>query len=121
MPRDQWTTNDFDVKEEVKCELKKSIIKANTLLNKSNSVVTAELCRYFSRYEKIVRLMAWIGRFLQNLRTKTSKSKRCNANLSCDELKFAERKLLRLLQQEMFCDESDSRLKFLCVFKDKQG
>ena len=53
--------------------------------------------------------MAWIDRFLQNSRAKSSERKRCNANLSCDELKFAEIKLLRLVQQEMFCDESDSR------------
>ena len=111
MPRDQWPTNDFDVKEpEVNCELKKSVIKANTLLKKGNSDVTAEFCHYFSRYEKIVRLMAWIDRFLQNSRAKTSEIKRSNANLSCDELKFAEIKLLRLIQEEMFCDELDSRL-----------
>ena len=34
LPRDQWPASDFDVKEqEVNCELKKSVIKANTLLN----------------------------------------------------------------------------------------
>ena len=50
-------------------------------------------------------MVAWINRFMSNLRVKRSENRCYDKSLSCDELIIAERKLLKLVQQEMFSDE----------------
>lgn len=70
-----------------------------------------------SSYVKILRVVAWIHRFLFNLKTKLSKMK---GDLTVKELKNAELILLRLIQKESFSD-GDTRLKQLHPIVDENG
>ncbi|GFW29070.1 integrase catalytic domain-containing protein [Trichonephila clavipes] len=59
----------------------------------------------FSSYGKLVRITTWIKRFLTNL--KKTKDQRITGDLQFEEIKIAERALLKQIQMDAFNDEED--------------
>lgn len=74
---------------------------------------------YFSNYNKIIRLLAWIKRFIQN--TRRTNLARARGELSCEEIQSAEKTVARLVQEESFSSENDKNLSSLHVFRDEEG
>lgn len=74
--------------------------------------------KFFSSYLKILRMCAWINRFIYNCRNPDSKRQ---GELTTEEIDRAEMFVLRLIQRESFIDESHDKLRGLTVFKDNNG
>ncbi|GFY66035.1 DUF5641 domain-containing protein [Trichonephila inaurata madagascariensis] len=88
-----------------------------TSVNISSSETVWYLTR-FSKYSRILRLVAWILRFAYNSRYHNSK----RGELTVNEIQIAEKKLLKPVQQESFDDTViQNKLKSLNVFTDNEG
>lgn len=68
---------------------------------------------YFSQYPKIIRMIAWMMRFIKNCKLK--REERSLQNLSASEIILAEQKVFMLVQKESFKDMS--KLKHLMTFE----
>lgn len=90
---------------------------ACTALIQENDRIT-EILHKFSHYNKIVRITAWIKRFVNNIRV--AKDLRMKCELTACEYSVAENLVLKKSQKESFTGESDKRLKGLNVFLDEQ-
>ncbi|KFM65415.1 hypothetical protein X975_11953, partial [Stegodyphus mimosarum] len=75
--------------------------------------------KYFSKYKRIVNLIAWILRFAYNCRSEQIERK--HGNLDSDEIFQAEKLLIKMVQEDCFVNEKDEKLKTLGVFKDESG
>lgn len=74
--------------------------------------------KYFSSYVKIIRMMAWVFRFLKNVRKiEVNKS----SDISCAEYEYAERAIIKLIQKEAFQGEADEKLRALKPTIDEFG
>ncbi|GFQ68686.1 uncharacterized protein TNCT_343381 [Trichonephila clavata] len=99
--------------EVINSEKKKTIITA---------AATQREDKYYFRYSsyvKLVRITAWMKRFLTNL--KRTKDQRITGNLQFGEIKIAERALLKQVQIDAFNNEEDKRLSPLQIVKDSDG
>ncbi|KAJ8964444.1 hypothetical protein NQ317_013854 [Molorchus minor] len=109
-----WPQEKLDTDEaEINVERKKGLI--TTLLNTGSEEWHLT---YFSKYTKIVRMIAWIFRFIKNLRNKAEK---VQGQLTGDEIKSAEIYIYQLIQHESFKGKDDPRLLSLDTFVDAQG
>ncbi|GFW41744.1 integrase catalytic domain-containing protein [Trichonephila clavipes] len=70
--------------------------------------------RKFSKFHSILRLVAWVLRFLNNVKSRISNRKK--RQLSLDELESAEIQLIRSVQAQSFTDEK--LISNLSVFRD---
>ncbi|GFW62212.1 hypothetical protein TNCV_1686431 [Trichonephila clavipes] len=70
--------------------------------------------RTFSKFHSILRLVAWVLRFINNVRSRISDRKK--GQLSLDELESAEIQLIRSVQARSFTDEK--LISNLSVFRD---
>lgn len=75
--------------------------------------------RYYSNYQKIVRLVAWVIRFGNNCKARNAR--RCDKQLSIQEILDAERQIYKLIQDEYYDKETLKNLATLNIFKDKEG
>ncbi|KAF2879705.1 hypothetical protein ILUMI_26468 [Ignelater luminosus] len=71
---------------------------------------------YFLKCTRIVRMVAWIFRFVNNLR-----KKRISGVLTSQEINEAEIFVLKIVQNQSFGHENDERLSTLRPFIDKDG
>ncbi|XP_072389367.1 uncharacterized protein [Diabrotica undecimpunctata] len=113
--RDKWpssaATND---EEEVNAERRRTLV--TSLVNVYNS------CdwhfSYFSQYSKMVRMVAWIQRFVKNCRKGDQKYK---GELTSEEFEAAEKFILTKVQQESFSGVDDKRIIHLDPFYEEGG
>lgn len=73
----------------------------------------------FSSYLKLVRVIAWMRRFLKNI--KKPKLERCYSTLTVEEIEEAELMLLRSIQLEVFVSINNPVLKRLRPQLDEKG
>ncbi|KAF2889737.1 hypothetical protein ILUMI_16436, partial [Ignelater luminosus] len=71
---------------------------------------------YFSKYTRIVRMVAWIFRFVNNLR-----KKKISGVLTSQQIDEAEIFVLKIVQNQCFGHENDEPLSTLRPFIDKDG
>ena len=90
-------------------------INSTCAINTDNSWIFS----YFSKYSKILRMVAWMLRFAKNSQVKQDERK--TGELKVSELLTSEKKLARLVQQAFFSPEDIDRLKTISVFKDEEG
>ncbi|KAF8773000.1 hypothetical protein HNY73_015702 [Argiope bruennichi] len=83
--------------------------KSISLVN--NSPVTASLFSRFSSYAKIIKILGWISRFQHN--SKTEKECRKEGCLTTSETNEAEKRIIRMIQEETFIEKSVRGLKTL--------
>ena len=69
-----------------------------------------------SKYPKILRAMAWILRFLNNVKPRSEKKQ---GELSGDEVERAEKCVFKIVQSECFVGTSDTRISALEPFLDE--
>ncbi|GFU56011.1 integrase catalytic domain-containing protein [Nephila pilipes] len=91
--------------------------KSFSLIN--NSPVIASIFSRLSSYNKIIRIVGWILRFKQNLKTvKECRRKGC---LTIFEMNEAEKRIVQLIQEESFTEESLKGLKTLNDLRDEES
>ncbi|CAL1286305.1 unnamed protein product [Larinioides sclopetarius] len=72
--------------------------------------------RRFSKFHSILRLVAWVLRFINNARNGINGRK--TGQLTVDEIESAEMQLIRSVQAQSFLDEQS--LSKFCVFRDEK-
>ena len=117
-----WPFSDSQCnEEEINKEVKKSAQKNTVLLtSKYADDNKAWFSNKFSSYSRIIRVFAWVQRFYFNIRK--SVESRDKGNLTFDEIKSAEIRLLKMIQAEYFSEgENDARIRSLQPVKDKDN
>nr|GFS82912.1 integrase catalytic domain-containing protein [Nephila pilipes] len=109
--RDKWPDFELSPDETVIYAEKKKIIVSS--LNKENDKFYNDI----SSYKRIIRVTSWIYRFYENTKTCNKKT----GELSKEELKKAELKILKKVQEDSFQGEKVQRLKSLPTFIDADG
>ncbi|GFX65966.1 integrase catalytic domain-containing protein [Trichonephila clavipes] len=113
--KEQWPKSAININEkEVEIEKRKSVISAN---NTEVESISSQLARRFSRFSKMIRVMAWILRF----QPKAKDLRKC-AELKNEELLNAQKIIFRLIQKECYSNEETRKsLKGLLIFEDEEG
>lgn len=112
--KNSWPQQNYEVIEgDVFEERKKSIISIT-----NTSTDFSWYYRYFSKYMKIVRLLAWIKRFIYNCRHR--KDHYLQGELSTEETKKAEMEIVHLIQTECLA-KVEHKISSLSVFVDMKG
>uniref|UniRef100_A0A1Y1MC07 Uncharacterized protein n=1 Tax=Photinus pyralis TaxID=7054 RepID=A0A1Y1MC07_PHOPY len=108
-----WPKNYHRVdEEEILKEMRKGIV-SSTLHVLHND----KFYRYFSKYNRIIRMIAWICRFSFNCKDKDN---RRFGELTTEEIEQAERKLIKIVQEESFV-EDDKKLSTLKIMRNMEG
>jgi hypothetical protein len=110
-PPDSWLRRHWTYKEEAVAEEKKKTQLCLNVLSQEIECLTSR----FSKFEKMVRMLAWMWHFINNC--KTPKCKR-NGELGAHELNFAEYLVFRLVQEESFDGTGAKRLASLNPYVD---
>ncbi|GFY05670.1 uncharacterized protein TNCV_4403371 [Trichonephila clavipes] len=113
--KEQWPKSAVNINEkEVEIEKRKSVISAN---NTEVESISSQLARRFSRFSKMIRVMAWILCF----QLKAKDLRKC-AELKNEELLNAQKIIFRLIQKECYSNEETRKsLKGLLIFEDEEG
>ncbi|GFX41878.1 uncharacterized protein K02A2.6 [Trichonephila clavipes] len=113
--KEQWPKSAVNINEkEVEIEKRKSVISAN---NPEVESISSQLARRFSRFSKMIRVMAWILHF----QPKAKDLRKC-AELKNEELLNAQRIIFSLIQKECYSNEETRKsLKGLLIFEDEEG
>ncbi|XP_071653126.1 uncharacterized protein [Temnothorax longispinosus] len=127
LSREHWPSSEYDINEaEVDSETKRLVRRSKEEISSDNILVnnacSPEKGWYMgeqSKYLKVVRVMAWITRFISNCRV--SRTSRSSNELTAKEFAAAELAVLKLSQQESFEGIEESRLSTLNVYEDESG
>ncbi|XP_077282626.1 uncharacterized protein LOC143908737 [Temnothorax americanus] len=127
LSREHWPSSEYDInEEEVDSETKRLVRRSKEEISSDNILVNnaclPEKGWYIweqSKYLKIVKVMAWITRFISNCRV--SRTLRYSNELTAKEFAAAELAVLKLSQQESFEGIEESRLSTLNVYEDESG
>lgn len=126
-----WPAGEHKFKEEeIKSEIKKSSL--THLINTGDREF--KVGEFFSSYSRLIRFLAWVNRFLANCReqknrttpkiTKVAyltKEEKNKVRLTFNELRTAEIKLLKHLQDHMFTTVTKNKLSFFKIMKNRDG
>ncbi|GFS94936.1 uncharacterized protein NPIL_105291, partial [Nephila pilipes] len=114
-PKEQWPKSAVNIDEkEVEIEKRKSVISANNTELESISLQSA---RRFSRFSKMIRVMAWVLRFQPK-----AKDLRKYTELTNEELLDAQKIIFLVEQKECYFNEETRKiLRGLRVFEDEEG
>lgn len=107
-PQEQFEYNEVEIIQERKKRVVTSMINGNIDFWHLN---------YFHKYNKTLRMVAWIFRFINNVK---SKQRSCEA-LTADEIIGAEKFVLKVIQTESYPDRKNESLSSLNVFEDEDG
>jgi hypothetical protein len=110
-PPDSWPSRHWTYEEKAVTAEKKITQLCLNVLSKETEWLTIR----FSKFEKMVRMVGWMCRFINNC--KTSKGKRLG-ELGVDELNSAKYMVLRLVQEETFDGLRNKRLVSLNPYVD---
>lgn len=114
-PKEEWPSSNYSCNEsEITKEKRKSIVSSLIVSEKNDS---DWYYSYFSKYEKVVRLVGWIYRFKHNCSSKD----KISGPLTSKELEKAEMSVIKMVQQECFSNAKDKRLDNCCIFVDENG
>lgn len=109
---ENWPVNELSCPSEVEIERRRV-----RLCNIDVREDTPWYCEKFSNYQSVVRLVAWILRFINNARRECISRK--GAELSTEEIEFAEKVLIRQEQFRFFSEQS--AIPILNTFTDEEG
>jgi len=118
-------------------------IKKSAALNLVNVENAFKVSHYFLSYSKLIRFLAWMYRFITNRRREIyyrkkitdrlvetkerkktvylSKEERDKLHLTFEEIKAAEIRLLKYLQEQMFATASKNKLTSFKTMRDENG
>lgn len=121
LPANTWPTSNTQEfnEDEISSEKKKHV----AILVTNTAVVNDDwYYRYFSNYQKCVRMVSWVRRFIDNCRATIGDiaEKKIGA-LTIDEISAAEVQILKLIQTEAFEGVNDMKIAQLRPFTDASG
>lgn len=115
LPLEEWPSEATEPDEEmIRQERRK--VTTSTLLNTDSDC--DRLYNFSNDYDKVVRVIAWILRFINSCRRKDVEMQ---SELQQEEFNVAEKYLVRLVQRESFSGVKDDKLSTLCPFMDVNG
>jgi len=113
----EWSCDEGEVSKELrKIALKKNYVCTLTAIEE-NVEKENEFFNRFSSFKKMIRVFAYMQRFYCNCRNKAES--RVKGDLLFREIQMSRILLLKLIQVEVFTDETDIRVKHLNAFKDR--
>ena len=117
LPAQDWPSGEPQSDEEiVEQERRKGIV--SSLLCKEDQT---DWYYAFSRnYNKILRVLAWVLRFVNSCR-KTRANQGSGKAVQWEEILFAEKCVIRYVQKESFAGPQDERIFHLCPYTDNEG
>jgi hypothetical protein len=116
LPAKDWPSRERQPDEEiVEQERRKGIV--SSLLCKQDQ--TDWYYTFTRNYYKIVRVLAWVLRFVNSCRK--TRAKQCSAKVVWSEIMFTEMCVIRYMQKEAFAGPQDERISRLCPYMDKEG
>lgn len=118
LPEEEWPKHSIEYNEKhISEEKRKTTV---SMVNKSMS--SDWYYKYFSNYEKLIRMFAWVTRFVKNCRTKHNNDFiKETGVLSTEEIRLAEENVCKLVQQESFLGVKDPSIATLEPFEDQRG
>lgn len=111
-----WPEHEVRYDEELIIKEKLKGTTCSMLVTNNKSI--DEMFKYFSKYEKNVRMIAWILRFSNNCK---SRNKKITGPLSVEEIETAEVYILKVVQKNALPDLTDPKLLNLRPFKATDG
>ncbi|XP_045482841.1 uncharacterized protein LOC123686673 [Harmonia axyridis] len=112
---EQWPSQNYSVEEDVINTEKRKCVTSSML---SSNQCFSWFYERFSGFEKIVRILSWIRRFIFNSLNRNEKK---IGPLSLAELISSENCIIKFIQEEAFEGLNDPKLKTLCPFIDNDG
>ena len=117
------------IKGEIDEDLVKGEIKKSSAVHLSTELSNFEASKIFSSYTQLVRFLAWMNRFSENCRQRKADDRNVKFNvqarkdlhLSMEEIKSAEVKLLKHLQETMFKDKVKNKLSAFKTYCNTNG
>jgi Arginine methyltransferase-interacting protein, contains RING Zn-finger len=115
---EQWPHHEeIEDEDEVCREKKKTVVSSVTL----SQPMDVDWHKYFSKYNKLVRMVGWMKRFKTNCEFKKVHGHLPTPqDLTVEELCTAETQVLKWVQEES-CKEEDPRFSSLVTFLDEDG
>ncbi|UYV63904.1 hypothetical protein LAZ67_2005924 [Cordylochernes scorpioides] len=104
-PRRDWPHREIYPDPDIVNSEKRKIVLTSTCIEREKD----QYYYRFSNYYKILRVTAWMNRFLTNARGTIGQ--RVKGDLTVNEIKRAELMLVRVIQRESFTGPEDKRLK----------
>ncbi|XP_054724268.1 uncharacterized protein LOC129234298 [Uloborus diversus] len=109
-----WPNTEITMPEEALVERKKSVICSTNINLQENF---SKKLLYFSKYSKVIRMVAWMLRFINNAR---NKSTRVISELTCEEIQKAELAVIKLVQTELHAELKEKYSKSI-RFSEESG
>lgn len=119
MSSENWPNSDFTYNEDEIGKEKRKIVVSSVVCSNKDTDDKDWYYRHFSQYKKIVRMIGWILRFRSNCLVRVEE--RTRGELTTDEYKTAEERLLLLVQNESFTGVNKNKLNNLMTFVDTNG
>ncbi|UYV81575.1 hypothetical protein LAZ67_20001571 [Cordylochernes scorpioides] len=114
-PRRDWPHREIYPDPDIVNSEKRKIVLTSTCIEREKD----QYYYRFSNYYKILRVTAWMNRFLTNARGTIGQ--RVKSDLTVNEIKRAELMLVRVIQRESFTGPEDKRLKDFKLCCDSLG
>ncbi|UYV74052.1 hypothetical protein LAZ67_11001974, partial [Cordylochernes scorpioides] len=114
-PRRDWSHREIYPDPDIVNSEKRKIVLTSTCIEREKD----QYYYRFSNYYKILRVTAWMNRFLTNARGTIGQ--RVKGDLTVNEIKRAELMLVRVIQRESFTGPEDKRLKDFKLCCDSLG
>ncbi|UYV60499.1 hypothetical protein LAZ67_1001330 [Cordylochernes scorpioides] len=114
-PRRDWPHREIYPDPDIVNSEKRKIVLTSTCIEREKD----QYYYRFSNYYKILRVTAWMNRFLTNARGTIGQ--RVKGDLTVNEIKRAELMLVRVIQRESFTGPEDKRLKDFKLCCDSLG
>ncbi|GBL78773.1 hypothetical protein AVEN_65314-1 [Araneus ventricosus] len=113
-PPEYWPkSNIFPDEEIVNAEKRKTVVSV------TNTEKEDKIYDIFSSYPKLLMVVSWIYRFIDNCRVK--KNFRKLGSITVEERNRAEISLIKIAQRESFTGPQDKRLQKLQILEDENG
>ncbi|KAF2888647.1 hypothetical protein ILUMI_17526, partial [Ignelater luminosus] len=116
LDRSKWPSEKTTVNEEEVVKERKKKLIVSVLINVDYTNFWH--LSYFSKFTKTTRMIAWIFRYLQNVRYPDKKR---SSELIVAEIEVAEKFIFRKIQQENFVDLENKNIRSLNPFYDECG
>ncbi|XP_054723453.1 uncharacterized protein LOC129233452 [Uloborus diversus] len=109
-----WPNTEITMPEEALVERKKSVICSRNINLQENF---SKKLLYFSKYSKVIRMVAWMLRFINNARYKST---RVICELTYEEIQKAELAVIKLVQTELHAELKEKYSKSI-RFSEESG
>lgn len=114
-----WPQENLTFDEEEIMREKRKKITISFINSEANWMISDDWhLTYFASYTKTIRMIAWLFRFLKNVRCPLEK---CSGEISIKEIEISEVFVFKLVQTEAFGGIDHAKIRTLHPFIDQRG